>query len=381
MKKKFISIMITICFIFLLFGVYTLGASTQLGIINKNVMINYSNIQDLDMLIFVSPQYADDIDIKNSINSYCESVKDDIGWNIFVISLSNNNNDFKMIDETIEMYYELYDIKACLLVGEDTNTALGGHNYYMIKPSVVPWFTTGKEDSYETSDQGIICKPYITDICISLLYPTSTLDYQTKKAQIIFAFEKFSNNRDFTVNNDILIFESSDINSYSKEFYQDLKNTRKIEYQEDPIDIEIKLSLVRSYSMYFVHGHSNPSGTDINTNDSGWFSADYLDEINTPFFGADGCYVGGWWSDKPDSDELSPSIDSLWYGSKIFSSENIVVMALGLLSQNGFSYPVSFIENSIPGLLEGKTLAESMIGQTCLGENIIVGDPTFHYTI
>jgi hypothetical protein len=54
-------------------------------------------------------------------------------------------------------------------------------------------------------------------------------------------------------------------------------------------------------------------------------------------------------------------------------------MVLGLLSQNGFSYPVSFIENSLPGLFEGKTLAESMIGQTCLGENIIIGDPTFHF--
>jgi hypothetical protein len=56
-------------------------------------------------------------------------------------------------------------------------------------------------------------------------------------------------------------------------------------------------------------------------------------------------------------------------------------MVLGLLSQNGFSYPVSFIENSLLGLAEDKTLAESMISYTYLGETIIVGDPTFHYSV
>jgi len=41
---------------------------------------------------------------------------------------------------------------------------------------------------------------------------------------------------------------------------------------------------------------------------------------------------------------------------------------------------MSFIENALPALFEGKTLAESMIRATYLGENIIVGDPTFYYT-
>ena len=380
MKKKFIRFMITICLLFLLFGVYTLGVSTQLVVTNKNIILNYSNIQqDLDMLIFISPQYAGDIDITNSINSYISSLNEDLGWNVSILSLSQDKNNYNTIDKIIEKYYELYPIKACILVGEDTDTALGGHNNYMMKPSVVPWFTTGGEYSYEISERGIICQPYNVDICISLLYPTNSLDYQIKKSQIIYAFEKFSKQRNFSINNDILVFESSDINFNSKEIYQDLNNYGKIYYLEDPVEEEIKLSLAKSYSMYFTHGHSNPSGTDINAKDSGWFSANYLDEIDTPFFGADGCYVGGWWTNEPDSDDLSSSIDFLWYGSKIFTSENIVVMALGLLSQNGYSYPVSFIENTIPGLFEGKTLAESMIGKTCLGENIIIGDPTFHF--
>ena len=56
-------------------------------------------------------------------------------------------------------------------------------------------------------------------------------------------------------------------------------------------------------------------------------------------------------------------------------------MALGLLSQQGFSYPVSFIENVIPDLCEGKTLAESVLGDTFVDTTIIVGDPTFHFIL
>jgi hypothetical protein len=55
-------------------------------------------------------------------------------------------------------------------------------------------------------------------------------------------------------------------------------------------------------------------------------------------------------------------------------------MALGFLSQNGFSKPVNFIENVLPTLLSGKTLAEAMIGTCSIGDTIIVGDPTFHFT-
>jgi hypothetical protein len=56
-------------------------------------------------------------------------------------------------------------------------------------------------------------------------------------------------------------------------------------------------------------------------------------------------------------------------------------MALGLLSQNGYSFPVSFIENSIPCILNGKTIAESIINEKCHGDTIIIGDPTFHFTV
>jgi hypothetical protein len=134
----------------------------------------------------------------------------------------------------------------------------------------------------------------------------------------------------------------------------------------------------KSYSMYYVHGHSNPAGTDI----SKWFSAENVDEVQAPIFAADGCYVGGWWSNQKDNNVLDSSVDGSWYGSKIFSSESVQVMVCGLLSQNGFSYSVSFVENAVPDLLNGATLAESMIGDVFVGDNAVVfGDPTFHYHI
>ena len=110
-------------------------------------------------------------------------------------------------------------------------------------------------------------------------------------------------------------------------------------------------------------------------------SANNIDSLDTPFFAADGCYVSGWWSKHVDNDALDSSIDSIWYGSKIFTSGYVQVMVLGLLSQNGFSYSVSFIENVVPELIDGTTLAESMIGHIYVGDNAVVfGDPTFHYT-
>jgi len=314
-----------------------------------------------EMLIFVSPQYADNEAIITSIESYISAVNEDIGWDTKIIFLTEENNEYKMIDQIIENHYILYNIKAAIMVGEDTHTALSGDLDYIKKPSIVPWYTTGGVTAYKLSEQGIVSKPYTMDICISLLYPTSTLDYQTKISQIISAFEKFTTQRQIKFDSDILVFESSDINKYSKDIYQSLDEYGDLLYSEDPTDSEIMASLDESYSMYYVHGHSNPAGTDVNSDESGWFSAENVDTIKTPFFAADGCYVGGWWSNQLDNNILDPSIDGSWYGSKIFSSKHVQVMVLGLLSQNGFSYSVSFIENAVPDLIDGATLAESRL--------------------
>lgn len=381
MKKRAIPISLALSAIFLFLGICTLSANQEFSAINNSSAISKNILKDPDMLVFVSPQYADDEEINAAIETYSNSVKADINWETRIIKLTKEQNDYREIDQLIEESYENYKIKACIMVGEDTDTALGGSNSYMKKPSTIPWETIGGEGAYEISNNGIVCKPYRIDICISLLYPTSDLDFNTKKTQIIDCFNKFSSERNSYFNKEILVFESSELNENSKDIYNGLDGIGNLNYKQDPSNSEIMESLDSEYSMYFVHGHSNPSGTDLSAGIDGWFSAELIDQLNSPLFGADGCYVGGWWSNQPDMDALAPSVSSTWYGSKIFTSKNVKVMVLGLLSQNGLSIPVSFIENSLPDLSNGETVAELMIGNTCLGDTIIVGDPTFHYDL
>jgi hypothetical protein len=368
---------IILIFITLLFISQLPFFSTQAQETTPNAPINSEHP---DLLIILSPQYAQDTEINTAILSYCIAVKTDLGWITQTIPLQESENDYRYIDSLIETTYQNHPLKACIMVGEDLSTALGGDTDYLEQPSTLPWSTLGEALSYNRTEQGIICAPTTIDICISLLYPTHELSYVQKKSSIIFAFDKFTTQRHIKNPNNIRVFESSSLNTNSKSLYQTLNTYGTFTYTEDATTDELLSSLHQNYTAFFVHGHSTPAGTDVNIQkNTGWFAGDYLDELHTPFFGADGCYVGGWWSDQLDNNKLDMSIDASWYGSKIFTSPYLQVMALGFLSQTGFTQPVSFLENIFPHLLQGKTLAEAMIGETSIGDTIIVGDPTFHF--
>jgi len=369
MKKRITKSALAILFIAFLMAIPTIPTTPSIS----------KSIERADMLIFISSQYSEDTQINNAIENYVSIVKTELEWNTKIIKISNENNDYRLIDQTIENYHSLHNIKACIMVGEDIDTALAGDTDNMEQPSTIPWGTTGGEESYELSPQGIICKPYKIDICISLIYPTHEQDYSTKKEHILSAFNKFSNNRNIQYNNQITILESSDINQNSKQIYEDLTTFGDIYYKEDISYDELRESLTKPHSLYIVHGHSNPAGTSVNKYEKTWFPADQIDMLNSPIFLADGCYVAGWWSNQNDNDKLDKSIDRDWYGSKIFTSKNVRLLVLGPISQNGYNQPVSFIENALPDFLNGKTISDSMIGKTYVGNIIIVGDPTLHF--
>ena len=380
MEKRLYSTIAILGLLDLFLAVPILSKNTQILASTTDTRASVFNLPEtLEMLIFISPQYAKDKEIRSSIDDYTEAVKKDVNWKTKIIPINPDDNNFKKIDQIIEKYYLQYKIKACIMVGEDIDTALAGDSDYIEKPSIIPWATIGGETSYEISTQGVVSKPYPADICISLLYPTHYLDYKEKKSQIIYAFNKLCIDRQSYFIEEILAFESSDINKNSKEIYQKLAENTNFNYIENPSAKQLKMSLNKPYSIYFVHGHSNPSRTNINAHDKLWFCADTVDYLNTPFFGADGCYVNGWWSEQIDNNHLDSSIECSWYGSKIFSSKYIKIMVLGLLSQNGFSQPVSFIENAMPDILNGKTIAESIVGKIYSGNTIIIGDPAFHF--
>jgi len=126
MKKRVIPIAFALTAIILFLGICTLSKSTEVSSINNYISPNISD--NLEMLVFISPQYAEDYEISTAIKSYLNAVKTDISWNTKIISLTKEQNDYKEIDFIIEKHYENYNIKACIMVGEDIDTALGGSN-------------------------------------------------------------------------------------------------------------------------------------------------------------------------------------------------------------------------------------------------------------
>jgi hypothetical protein len=287
---------------------------------------------------------------------------------------------YQTIDALIESYYFSNPLKACIMVGEDIDTAIAGSHDHLAKPSTVPWYTTGRITSYQIQDNQIIAQPYRMNLCISLLYPTSTLPYETKKDQLVNAFTKFSTQRYYQYTKTITVLESEQLSSASTSLYQHLDQFGLLTNQIEPTSTQLSTAINNPSSFFFVHGHSNPSGTELSAQHT-WFSTDILDSLQSPVFGADGCYTNGWWTNQTNTTILSQSINTPWYGSKIFTSPSVQVMILGLLSQNGYDYPVSFLENAIPDLVNGKTLAESLIGHTYIGDNpLIIGDPSFHFS-
>jgi len=48
-----------------------------------------------DMLIFVSPQYASNAQVSEAIQKYVDAVKEDVGWDTEIISITPEINDFR----------------------------------------------------------------------------------------------------------------------------------------------------------------------------------------------------------------------------------------------------------------------------------------------
>src|SRR4030043_2353844 len=115
-------------------------------------------VNNPDLLILVSPQYSSDTDIRTAIQTYITAVKNDLGWTSQLIPIQDNENDYQQIDSIIETLNNNHTVKACIMVGEDLNTALGGDTNYLEQPSTLPWTTLGGTTAYETADQGIISK-------------------------------------------------------------------------------------------------------------------------------------------------------------------------------------------------------------------------------
>lgn len=345
-----------------------------------------------DMLIFISPQYKDDNEITRIIQEYSSAVKKDIGWNTKVIKVSSTENDFEKIDAVLEKEYKESGgkIKASIMVGEDINTALKHDFTGRECPSTVPWYTLGKED-YVYPNTGVQSYNSEMKITVSLLYPAHNLDYTTKSDQIIFAFKKFSTNRDQKWNRDTNVFISSSADFttdiYTPERFSTLSAFGNLNHKVGPSGTEIQESLRRPFMMYFAFGHADYNTVTLLEGGYGALSSEDLDKVNSPLLGIQGCFTDCWPSgifednnvlDFSNNRPYGTQVEAIsWFTEKIFSSPNVHAMVIGAPGQPGNS----FVSEAIPGLLQGKTLAEAMINHTySIGDSqTIIGDPTFHY--
>lgn len=341
------------------------GILTGIAGLSTNYETSFQ-LNQFQLLVIISPQYGNDKDIYCSIQNYLFAVEDDLGWNGKIVILNNYHN-YQEIDDIIESYFEMYKIKACILVGEDINTPIGGKYNDFVKPSVVPWSTIGGVESYDLYNNTVISKPHRIDICISLIYPIFDTKFEDKKNQIATVFNRFALKRNIKYDNKTLVIESSDVNVNSKTTYQSLVNYTGLNYLEDPEEDLIEELSNEIYFTYIIHGHSSPAATCINSAESYFFKATFLTKINAPIFAADGCYTNGWKSHNNSN-----------YKTQLFNNDNLHVMFLGLLTQNNEYLQANFIENTLPEIFNGKTVAEAMIGDLWLGDVILYGDPTFH---
>ena len=97
MKKTLLRTTLGIAVLFVIVPMLLATPQFALSITHPSPILQ--KIQEpVDMLIFVSPQYASDAEIATAISSYVSAIKDDLGWNARTISLKKENNDFRKIE-------------------------------------------------------------------------------------------------------------------------------------------------------------------------------------------------------------------------------------------------------------------------------------------
>ncbi len=332
--------------------------------------------ETIEFLLLLSPQYKDDSDIHTVIQTYTEAVTSDLGWTTQLHPVSSRQNTYPALDELIETYHKTYHTHTCLFIGEDLALPTGGSTTTMQKPSIIPYATIGGTQAYETTNQGIISTSYTLDICIALLMPAAEHSYRDKKAQLINTLHRFSTQREHLLHHESLIMEGSELASYTEGLYQTLLPITESSYIQDPTTKQRAFLFSEPYDIVCLHGHSNPSTTQLNAEQNVLFSARELSSLQAPLVTIDGCYVNGWWNDDTTS-----SYDQTTYATQIFDASEQQVVLLGLLSQPATDSATNIVSSLVPALHKGNTLSNALRSHHFIGDFVVIGDPTFHYCL
>lgn len=355
-----------------------------------------------ELLVFLSPQYSGSSQIIEAINEYQTAVKNDLNWDSRIILLDDQSNGIGEIRKVIRKSYRSGGIYAAFVIGEDTETLLSADASGQETPSIVPWAVLNENfslwwresnksvrikvtptvrpdqlDYFFKEHAGSMTSPHTPNVAVSLLYPTKTHSFTTKKDWIIDALSKFSENREMVYENDIHFFVNE--NTDSTAFVENCRGLGDVHYYTHPADSQKQSEIVASLygeelKLLGAFGHGN----------TGWahgLTAHDVNQIKTPFLAVSGCYTGGWRSNDLQGDNQfdPPASSDYWFGEQPLLHPTLRTVVAGVAMNFG-SY-------GWKGLSRGQTIAESWLGtglkkppEIYIDGQIIYGDPTFHYS-
>jgi len=449
-KKLFIGLIILMVISGIFFAVWKFWPDNL-----DNIAINETDCKNgvcneqvkLDMIIILSPQYSSEPRILEAVENYMSAVKADINWDSKIIRLSQENNSVGKIRDIIKSYYKNNKVKAVLIIGEDTKMPETNEVLNIDLPTTILWEELDSEIGYQVYDLNetyfgywqprnphkgeppLRIYPNFTaqeidnllkigeqntfmikvsdmwttgdldavkpEVFVSLLFPLKDTPYEDKVNKILSSLNKFSS-RHNSYSNETYAYVHPDVAGDLSQAFQNLGNYHLIE-NCNPCN----LNLSQSYKSLILSGHASPEEVSFSSSSSGSVSAENLVGLQTPFLIAQGCNIGGWYSqsnpngyaDMPDNFNFIPSSTICNPGKECMvspSNEKHPVLFMELVMYpNDLQIVMLGIDNNHPSanydtlissLNSGKTIAEAYLSGYRDLRHLFYGDPTFRYT-
>ena len=340
--------------------------------------------EPIDMAIFVSPQYRDDAGILSAMRAYTDAVKEDIGWNVSIEKIDRSNNRYDYIQDKINELYNNNPLKACMMVGEDTAEEKNVFHTSIDRKcqQALPFWQSHGAGLSPICSSKATAQANIIRVPTSLLYPNFNDPYNTKRAQIIKAMNKFSVNRQRSYTNSVLAFYDGafyDTDEFGDIFRDKLPIIGDTTQIGDPEQNIVDDCVSGEYKLVIAAGHARPD--IIYVGRSAFTCSKHGKNVNTPLLVLHGCTTDGWYTEIDDDCLYQPPSNRLdWFGHGIFDNGSIRVIIAGF-PIGRYGKDIEFVGSwGIQKMSTGKTIAEAMIGIVSQGSDCtLFGDPTFHY--